>query len=128
MFQIIFVSAGPIVPLLLGEGLCRGPKWTFLNWPIPKGRLTNEDCAEQCAKKKGCTAYEISMEHKGKFDCLLFGHKGVVPTTGVSRIHAKCYVLKGSPLSMLLDEEDIVEQGVVEEDEDEGIEEGNEVL
>lgn len=125
---MIYILAGPIVPLLLGEGFCRGPKWTFQHWPIPKGRLSNQDCAEECAKKKGCTAYDVSMEHKGKFDCLLYGHKGVVPALGVSSLPAKCYVLKGSILSKLLDEEDIVEEEIVEEDEDEGDEEGKAVF
>ena len=68
------------------------------------------------------------MEHKGKFDCLLYGHKGVVPALGVSRLPAKCYVLKGSLLSKLLDEEDIVEEGIVEEEEDEGDLEGKAVF
>ena len=68
------------------------------------------------------------MEHKGKFDCLLYGHKGVVPALGVSRLPAKCYVLKGSLLSKLLDEEDIVEEGIVEEEEEEGDVEGKAVF
>lgn len=114
--------------MLLGDGFCRGPKWTFKNWPVPKGRLDKLDCAEACAKKKGCTAYDISMEHKGKFDCLLYGHKGVVPASGISKLPAKCYVLKGSPLSKLLDEEDIVttEGSTLDELEEEDEEEGDE--
>ena len=115
---------GPVVPQLLGDGFCRGPKWTFKNWPIPKGRLTNQDCAEECAKKKGCTAYDVSMEHKGKLDCLLYGHKAVIPTGGLTKLPSKCYVLKGSPLYELLDEEDISPDGEIDETEDD--EEGEE--
>ena len=91
-----------------------------------KGRLTMKDCAEECAKKKGCTAYDISMEYKGKYDCLLYGHKAVVPAVGISKFPAKCYVLQGSLLANLLDEEDIADQdkdGVLDDtepDEDEG--------
>ena len=117
---------GPVVPLLLGDGFCRGPKWTFNKWPIPKGRLTNQACAEECARKKGCTAYDISMASKGKFDCLLYGHKAVVPASGVSKLPAKCFVLKGSTLSNLLVEEDIVtplgEKANIEEEEDDDTE------
>ena len=120
------VIGGPVVPLLLGDGFCRGPKWTFNKWPIPKGRLTNQACAEECARKKGCTAYDISMASKGKFDCLLYGHKAVVPASGVSKLPAKCFVLKGSTLSNLLDEEDIVtplgEKAIIEEEEDDDTE------
>ena len=112
--------------MLLGDGFCRGPKWTFSKWPIPKGRLTNQACAEECARKKGCTAYDISMASKGKFDCLLYGHKAVVPASGVSKLPAKCFVLKGSTLSNLLDEEDIVtplgEKAIIEEVEDDDTE------
>ena len=125
-------SAGPVTPLLLGTGFCRGPKWTFQKWPIPKGRLTLEDCAEECAKKKGCTAFDVSEQQKDKFDCLLYGHKGVVPATGVSKLPAKCYVLKGSPLSKLLDEEDIVatdgESVTLDDEEDEDQDEGTKKL
>ena len=125
-------SAGPVTPLLLGTGFCRGPKWTFQKWPIPKGRLTLEDCAEECAKKKGCTAFDVSEQQKDKFDCLLYGHKGVVPATGVSKLPAKCYVLKGSPLSKLLDEEDIAatngESVTLDDEEDDDQDEGTEKL
>ena len=107
----------------MGEGYCRGPKWTFKNWPIVKGRLSIQDCAEECAKKKGCTAYDISMQYREKYDCLLYGHKAVVPASGVSKLPAKCYVLKGSPLANLLDEEDLItpegEKGDSEIDEEE---------
>ena len=132
MLPIIHVSlffvAGPITPLLLGSGFCRGPKWTFQKWPLPKGRLTLQDCAEACAKKKGCTAFDLSEQQKDKFDCLLYGHKAVVPATGVSKFPSKCYVLKGSPLSKLLDEEDIVTSdgasAALDDEEDEDDDEG----
>ena len=128
---LVFILDGPIVPLQLGAGFCRGPKWTFQKWPIPKGRLTLQDCAEECAKKKGCTAFDISEQQKDKFHCLLYGHKAVVPATGVIKFPAKCYVLKGSPLSKLLDEEDIIStggdddgDGVPDDEEDEDDDEG----
>ena len=66
------------------------------------------------------------MASKGKFDCLLYGHKAVVPASGVSKLPAKCFVLKGSTLSNLLDEEDIVtplgEKAIIEEEEDDDAE------
>ena len=102
----------------MGDGYCRGPKWTFKNWPIVKGRLSIQDCAVECAKKKGCTAFDLSMQYKDKFDCFLYGHKAVVPASGISILPAKCYVLEGSPLANLLDKEDLIKPAGAEDEEE----------
>ena len=55
------------------------------------GRRTLEDCAEQCAMRKKCTAFDLSRPKKAKFDCLLYGHRNVTPAYAVK---GECYSLR----------------------------------
>ena len=68
---------GPVKPHLLGDGMCRGPAWTFGVWPIVKGRMTKKKCAEACASTKGCLGFDLSEPKKNAFDCHLYGHHPV---------------------------------------------------
>jgi len=77
----------------LGHGMCRGAKWTDRRWPVVRGLKTLQDCANSCARKTGCTAFDVSKESDGKFDCMLYGHKHPVPAPGVP---GECYTLPGA--------------------------------
>ena len=82
---------GPVHMALLGKGRCRGPGWTFKKWPKLVGFKAPRQCAEACAKKKGCRAFDLSNIQEDKsFDCVLYGHSKVVPASGVP---GNCYVL-----------------------------------
>jgi len=82
---------GPVHMALLGKGRCRGPGWTFKKWPVVKGLLSARQCAEACARKKGCTAFDLSdLQADKTFDCALYGHKKVAPAHGVP---GNCYIL-----------------------------------
>lgn len=78
-------------PVILGEGMCRGPGWTDGVWPIIEGRHTLKQCAEACASTKGCLAFDLSHGQKSMFDCILYGHNPVVPAEAVA---GQCYSLK----------------------------------
>jgi hypothetical protein len=77
-----------------GPGRCRGPGWTFKRWPIVKGPLAGQACAEACARRKGCTAFDLSGgEGLAEAECALYGHQRVAPASGVP---GRCYVLSAS--------------------------------
>ena len=59
----------------IGYGLCRGPEWQSGKWPIVKGSISAQDCANACAAKKGCTAFDLSKKAGKKFNCHLYGNK-----------------------------------------------------
>ena len=80
----------------IGYGLCRGPKWQSEKWPIVKGQIKAQDCANSCAAKKGCTAFDLSEKVGNKFTCFLYGHKDVEPASGVK---GHCYTYKGQLIS-----------------------------
>ena len=80
---------GPVHMALLGSGRCRGPNWTNNKWPILKGSIPPRECAKECAKRKGCTAFDLSNLQNNGFDCVLYGHKKIVPASGVP---GNCYV------------------------------------
>ena len=80
----------------IGYGLCRGPKWQSDKWPIVKGQTKAQDCANSCAAKKGCTAFDLSEKVGNKFTCFLYGHKDVEPASGVK---GHCYTYKGQLIS-----------------------------
>ena len=106
---------GPVHMALLGSGRCRGPNWTSNKWPLLKGLTSPRQCAEECAKKKGCKAFDLSNQENSSFDCVLYGHTKVVPASGVP---GNCYVLS--------EKEGVVPGGlntVVSPDEDEEEEE-----
>jgi hypothetical protein len=107
---------GPVHMALLGKGRCRGPGWTFTKWPVLTGFLSPRQCAEACARKKGCTSFDLSdMQTDNTFDCALYGHKKVSPAHGVP---GNCYILSEKEgivpggLSTVVEEEEV-------EDEDE---------
>ena len=111
---------GPVHMALLGKGRCRGPGWTFKKWPILRGFLAPRQCAEACAKKKGCKAFDLSnMQADNSFDCTLYGHQKVQPARGVP---GNCYILS--------EKEGVVPGGlntvveVEDEDEEENVVEG----
>ena len=86
---------GPVFMAPLGAGRCRGPGWTVKKWPVLKGYKTAQDCGEACAKRKCCTAFDVSDAQADKtFDCVLYGHKKVAPASGVP---GTCYVLSDKP-------------------------------
>ncbi len=68
-YSIIFYS------IQVGRGRCRGPNWTHKRWPLIKGALTPKDCALACAKKRGCTGFDIGPMAEGVEECALYGHK-----------------------------------------------------
>ena len=110
---------GPVHMALLGKGRCRGPGWTFKKWPILRGFMAPRQCAEACAKKKGCKAFDLSnVQGDNSFDCTLYGHQKIQPARGVP---GNCYILS--------DKEGVVPGGLstVVEDEEEEDEEENEV-
>merc|ERR1712106_852530 len=82
---------GPVHMAVLGKGRCRGPRWTYKKWPVVKGLLSARQCAEACARKKGCTSFDLSdLQADKTFDCALYGHKKVAPAHGVP---GNCYIL-----------------------------------
>jgi hypothetical protein len=77
---------GSVSVKLIGEGACRGLDWANGKWPVVKGFQTIEDCGKLCLGTKRCTAFHVgtaSKLSKGKFQCYLFGHKGVKPASQV---------------------------------------------
>jgi len=116
--------SGPVHMAMLGKGRCRGPGWTFKKWPILRGFLAPRQCAEACAKKKGCKAFDLSnMQEDNSFDCTLYGHQKVVPAKGVP---GNCYILSekegvvpgGLNTVVELEEEEDEEENVVKGDVD----------
>jgi len=84
---------GDIDIALLGKGGCRGGGWQENNFPKTKGILSVEDCGRVCIKTKGCTAFH-SASSEDKAECFLFGHKSIVPASGLP---GNCYtVISGS--------------------------------
>merc|ERR1712106_316041 len=115
---------GPVHMALLGKGRCRGPGWTFKKWPVVKGLLSARQCAEACARKKGCTAFDLSdLQADKTFDCALYGHKKVAPAHGVP---GNCYILSekegvvpgGLSTVVEAEEDDQEEENVVSGDVD----------
>ena len=78
---------------LLGKGACRGKGWQDGQWPLAKGRQTLGKCADLCKKTAGCVAFDLSNKDGDAYDCLLLGHPGVLPASGLA---AKCYIIRGA--------------------------------
>merc|ERR1719334_143718 len=107
---------GPVHMALLGKGRCRGEGWTSKKWPTLKGFLTPRQCAEACARKKGCTSFDLSEQQPDNtFDCALYGHKKVSPASGVP---GNCYVL--SETEGVLPGEEVEEEEEEEDEVDDG--------
>ena len=68
-----------------------------------------KDCATECAKKKGCTAFDIGVMGEGIDECALYGHKVVSSAYGVP---GKCFALGAS-------EDDDSEEEEEDDEEDE---------
>ena len=78
---------------LLGKGGCRGVGWQENGWPKVKGFVSLDECGSLCVATKGCTAFHVGYPKEGskdKFECFLFGHKSVVPATGLI---GNCYTV-----------------------------------
>ena len=99
----------------LGTGMCRGPQWATKVWPILMGYQTLKSCADECAKRRKCMAFDISKPKNGKFDCLLYGHTGVRPASGVK---GECYTLEDRLEDALGVEDDEDEEETEEEEEE----------
>ena len=76
----------------VGSGRCRGQGWQDNGFPKDVGQKTVQECSATCQKTKGCTSFDLSNADKNKFNCLLFGHKDIVPASSQSMIGA-CYKL-----------------------------------
>jgi len=114
---------GPVHMALLGKGRCRGPGWTFKKWPVLKGFVSPRQCAEACAKKKGCTAFDLSdIQSDNTFDCALYGHKKVSPASGVP---GNCYILSEKEGVVPGGLNTVVETLEEEEDEEENVVDGD---
>ncbi len=73
--------------------MCRGEHWQKGRWPIGKGEISLQQCANACAAKAGCTAFDMSHQYGDKDhedECLLYGHKKVAPA---DQVPGSCYVL-----------------------------------
>ena len=71
------VVTGEVEYHTLGRGRCRGQGWTFKRWPVIKGAVQAGDCAVECAKKRGCTAFDVAPMADSGSECALYGHKKV---------------------------------------------------
>ena len=71
------VVTGEVEFHTLGRGRCRGQGWTFKRWPVIKGAVQAGDCAVECAKKRGCTAFDVAPMADSGSECALYGHKKV---------------------------------------------------
>ena len=103
----------------IGPGLCRGSGWQGGKWPVDKGVRSAQECADACASKKGCTAFDLSPKGN-KFGCFLYGHKDVEPARALK---GQCYTYKGNPHTEELAKEehlDEIEDQEDEEDKDQG--------
>ena len=114
---------GPVEPVRLGKGMCRGEDWTFGPWPLERGYKTLKGCAEECAKRKKCLAFDVSQEKTGKFQCLLYGHNPVIPAHGVP---GECYSLKDrveDAIDIDDDDDDDDDDDGIDNDEDDDLDE-----
>ena len=109
----------PVRMIEIGSGLCRGPDWQSGNWPVVKGSISAQECANACAAKKGCTAFDLSSKVGSKFNCFLYGHKDVEPA---SAIKGHCYTYKGNPDTEELANEEHLDE--IEDQEDEKANQG----
>lgn len=69
--------------------------WQKGKWPLVKGYQTIEDCGKLCLATKRCKAFHVAdadKKSKTRFQCFLFGHKGVQPASGVP---GACFGAKG---------------------------------
>ena len=98
----------------IGKGQCRGKSWTFGRWPIDKGQVSAQECADACARKKGCTAFDLSNKSGKKFSCFLYGHQDVEPASGLKGI---CYTYQGNTHTEDLANEEVLDELEDQEDE-----------
>ena len=98
----------------IGKGQCRGKSWTFGRWPIDKGQVSAQECADACARKKGCTAFDLSNKLGKKFSCFLYGHQDVEPASALKGI---CYTYQGNTHTEDLANEEVLDELEDKEDE-----------
>ena len=117
------IPDAPVRMIEIGPGLCRGPGWQDGKWPLDKGSMSAQECANACAKKKGCTAFDLSSKSSavsgagsaaGKFACFLYGHKDVEPANALK---GHCYTFKGNLHTEQLANEEVLDE--IEDQEDE---------
>lgn len=105
---LISVAAGPVRMVEIGKGgLCRGPGWTSGQWPLSKGHTTAQECANFCARKKGCTAFDLSEKKGKKFACFLYGHRDVEPAKALK---GNCYTFMGNKFTEELANEEVLDE------------------
>ncbi len=85
--------------------MCRGPDWSTGVWPLVLSRRSIAACAYECARRPRCTAFDVSGTDKKKdeHDCLLYGHRNVIPASAVP---GECFTLKDRRDDLLLPDED----------------------
>jgi hypothetical protein len=73
------------------------------------GKQTLEQCTKACVDTLACTAFDLSEKSGKKYTCNLYGHKDVIPASGVP---GTCYTLFGSTLArkLALKDEDFLEE------------------
>ena len=108
------ISEAPVRMIEIGPGMCRGADWQAGKWPVDKGSMTAQECADACAKKKGCTAFDLSGKKGQKFTCFLYGHKEVEPARAIK---GHCYTYKGNPVTEELANEEHLDELEDQEDE-----------
>ena len=101
----------------IGKGMCRGQGWSSGKWPIEKGHLIPQECADACAKRKGCTAFDLTDKSGKKFACFLYGHKDVEPATALK---GTCYTYVGNVHTEELADEDQLDEIQDEQEVDDG--------
>ena len=85
------VVTGEVEFHTLGRGRCRGQGWTFKRWPVIKGAVQAGDCAVECAKKRGCTAFDVAPMADSGSECALYGHKKVQKIGPKLSIHGNIF-------------------------------------
>ena len=99
----------------IGPGMCRGKGWQDGKWPLDLNYQTAQDCADACAKKKGCTAFDLSAKKGKTYDCHLYRHKDVDPAKALK---GQCFTYVGNEDTEALANEEHLDE--IEDQADEG--------
>ncbi len=91
----------------IGKGMCRGHGWSSKSWPMQLSYRIPQDCADECAKRPGCTAFDLSKKSGKKFVCNLYGHKDVEPAAAMK---GTCYTYVGNELAEVLADDDVLDE------------------
>jgi len=99
--DVIIDIDGELDLALLGKGGCRGAGWQENGWPKVKGFLSIDECGAKCVGTRGCTAFHTAYPKEGSkklFECFLFGHKSVVPASGLP---GNCYTVSAGSSTII---------------------------